>query len=138
MSASRNFILSEDNIKNIINAARASLHEELFPDTPSPEPFVFDGNYDMSLDDILVEECGHLPLYDTNCGNQPLLPHTVETLRSRYTYLSEADKNHLELIERQAICTILLVYDSDFNTDKVKEHLNSIFGKDTCKPDAKE
>lgn len=64
---SRNFILSEDNIKNLINAARASLHEELFPDAPAPEPLVFDGNYDMSLDDILVEECGRLPLYDTDC-----------------------------------------------------------------------
>lgn len=53
--SNRNFILSEDNIKNLINAARASLHEELFPDAPAPEPLVFDGNYDMSLDDILVE-----------------------------------------------------------------------------------
>lgn len=64
---SRLFILSEDNIKNLINAARASIHEELFPDTPAPEPLVFDGNYDISLDDILVEECGRLPLYDTDC-----------------------------------------------------------------------
>lgn len=69
---SRNFILSEDNIKNLINTARASLHEELFPDAPAPEPLVFDGNYDMSLDDILVEECGCLPLYNTDCGNWPL------------------------------------------------------------------
>lgn len=67
--SNRNFILSEDNIKNLINAARASLHEELFPDASAPEPLVFDGNYDISLDDILVEECGRLPLYDTDYSN---------------------------------------------------------------------
>lgn len=91
---SRNFILSEDNI----NAARASIHEELFPDAPAPEPLVFDGNYDMSLDDILVEECGRLPLYDTDCGNWPLPPHIVETLRSRYLYLSEAGEDLHEIL----------------------------------------
>ena len=110
---SRNFILSEDNIKNLINAARASLHEELFPDASAPEPLVFDGNYDMSLDDILIEECGRLPLYDTDCGNWPLPPHIVETLRSRYIYLSEAGKDPHELIERQAICTILATYEQN-------------------------
>lgn len=98
---SRNFILSEDNIKNLINAARASLHEELFPDKPAPEPLVFDGNYDMSLDDILIEECGCLPL----CGNWPLPPHIVETLCSRYTHLVEAGEDLHEIIERNT-CNI--------------------------------
>lgn len=98
---SRNFILSEDNI----NTARASLHEELFPDAPAPEPLVFDGNYDMSLDDILVEECGRLPLYDTDCSNRPLSPHIVETLCSRYTYLAEAGEDLHEIIERNT-CNI--------------------------------
>lgn len=108
---SRNFILSEDNIKNLINAARASLHEELFPDAPAPEPLVFDGNYDMSLDDTLVEECGRLPLYDTDCGNWPLPPHIVETLRSRYTYLAEAGEDLHKIIERNAIRIILATYE---------------------------
>lgn len=109
--ASRNFILSEDNIKNLINAARASLHEELFPDAPAPEPLAFDGNYDMSLDDILIDECGCLPLYDTDCSNWPLPPHIVETLRSRYTYLAEAGEDPHELIERNAIRIILATYE---------------------------
>lgn len=110
---SRNFILSEDNIKNLINAARTSLHEELFPDAPAPEPLVFDGCYDMSLDDILTEECGRLPLYDTDCGNWPLPPHIIEMLRSRYTYLVEAGEDLHEIIERQAICTILATYEQN-------------------------
>lgn len=113
---SRNFILSEDNIKNLINAARASLHEELFPDAPAPELLVFDGNYDMSLDDILVEECGCLPLYNTDCGNWPLPPHIVETLRSRYTYLVEAGEDLHEIIERNAIRIILATY--ELNTEE--------------------
>lgn len=113
---SRNFILSEDNIKNLINAPRASLHEELFPDAPAPEPLVFDGNYDMSLDDILVEECGCLPLYNTDCGNWPLPPHIVETLRSRYTYLVEAGEDLHEIIERNAIRIILATY--ELNTEE--------------------
>lgn len=113
---SRNFILSEDNIKNLINAARASLHEELFPDTSAPEPLVFDGNYDMSLDDILIEECGRLPLYDTGCGNWPLPPHIVETLRSRYTYLAEAGEDLHEIIERNAIRIVLATY--ELNTEE--------------------
>lgn len=113
---SRNFILSEDNIKNLINTARASLHEELFPDTPSPEALVFDGNYDTSLDDILVEECGCLPLYDTDCGNWPLPPHIIKTLCSRYTYLVEAGEDLHEIIERNAICIILATY--ELNTEE--------------------
>lgn len=114
--SNRNFILTEGQISNLINAARASIYEELFPDAPAPEPLVFDGNYDMSLDDILVEECGRLPLYDTDCGNWPLPPHIVETLRSRYTYLVEAGEDPHELIERQAICTILATY--ELNTEE--------------------
>lgn len=110
---SRNFILSEDNVKNLINAARSSLHEELFPDAPAPEPLVFDGNYDMSLDDILTEECGCLPLYNTDCSNWPLLPHIVETLRSRYTYLVEAGEDLHEIIERNAIRIILATYEQN-------------------------
>lgn len=110
---SRNFILSEDNIKNLINAARASLHEELFPDAPAPKPLAFDGNCDMSLDDILVEECGRLPLYNTDCGNLPLPPHIVETLCSRYTYLVEAGEDPHELIERNAIRIILATYEQN-------------------------
>lgn len=102
---SRNFILSEDNISNLINAARASLYEELFPDAPAPEPLVFDGNYDMSLDDILVEECGRRPLYNTDCGSGQLLPHIVETLCSRYLYLSEAGEDLHKIIERNT-CNI--------------------------------
>lgn len=102
---SRLFILSEDNIKNLINGARASIHEELFPDAPAPAPLVFDGNYDMSLDDILVEECGRLPLYDTDCSNWPLPPHIVETLCSCYTYLAEAGEDLHEIIERNT-CNI--------------------------------
>jgi len=113
---SRLFILSEDNIKNLINAARASLHEELFPDTPAPEPLVFDGNYNMPLDDILVEECGCLPLYDTDCGNWPLSPHIAETLCSRYTYLAEAGEDLHEIIERNAIRIILATY--ELNTEE--------------------
>lgn len=113
---SRFFILSEDNIKNLINAARASLHEELFPDTPAPEPLVFDGNYDISLDGILIEECGYLPLYDTDCSNWPLPPHVVETLCSRYTYLAEADEDLHEIIERSAIRIILATY--ELNTEE--------------------
>lgn len=114
--SNRNFILTEEQISNLINAARASLHEELFPDAPAPEPLVFDGNYNMSLDDILVEECGRLPLYNTDCSNWPLPPHIVETLRSRYLYLSEAGEYPHELIERQAICTILATY--ELNTEE--------------------
>lgn len=102
---SRNFILTEEQISNLINAARASLHEELFPDAPAPEPLVFDGNYDMSLDNILVEECGRLPLYDTDYSNWPLPPHIVETLCSRYTYLAEAGEDLHEIIERNT-CNI--------------------------------
>lgn len=113
---SRFFILSEDNIKNIINGARASLHEELFPDAPAPEPLVFDSNYDMSLDDILVEECGRLPLYNTDCSNWPLPPHIVETLCSRYTYLVEAGEDLHETIERSAIRIILATY--ELNTEE--------------------
>lgn len=109
--SNRNFILTEEQISNLINAARASLHEELFPDAPAPEPLVFDGNYDMSLDDILVEECGRLPLYDTDCGNWLLPPHIVETLRSRYTYLVEAGEELHKIIERNAIRIILATYE---------------------------
>lgn len=112
---SRNFILSEDSI----NAARASLHEELFPDAPAPEPLVFDGNYDMSLDDILIEECGCLPLYNTDCSQLPLLPllpHIVETLCSRYTYLAEAGEDLHKIIERNAISIILATY--ELNTEE--------------------
>nr|DAH95356.1 MAG TPA: hypothetical protein [Caudoviricetes sp.] len=134
---SRNFILSEDNIKNLINAARASLHEELFPDTSAPEALVFDGNYDMPLDDILIEECGCLPLYDTDCGNWSL-PRMVETLRSRYAYLVETGEDPHELVERAAINIILILYDADRDIDIIKEHLNSIFGKDTCESDTEE
>lgn len=113
---SRSFIFSEDNIKNLINAARASLHEELFPDAPAPAPLVFDGNYDMPLDDILIEECGRLPLYDTDCCNWPLQPHIIETLRSRYTYLVEAGEDLHEIIERNAIRIILATY--ELNTEE--------------------
>lgn len=111
--SNRNFILTEEQISNLINAARASLHEELFPDAPAPEPLVFDGNYDMSLDDILIEECGRLPLYDTDCGNWPLPPHIIETLRSRYTYLVEAGEDLHEIIERNAIRIILAAYEQN-------------------------
>lgn len=114
--SNRNFILSEEQISNLINAARASLHEELFPDAPAPEPLVFDGNYDMSLDDTLVEECGRLPLYDTDCGNWPLPPHIVETLYSRYAYLAEVGEDLHEIIERNAIRIILATY--ELNTEE--------------------
>lgn len=114
--SNRNFILTEEQISNLINAARASIHEELFPDAPAPEPLVFDGNYDMSLDDILVEECGRLPLYDTDCGNWPLPPHIVDTLCSRYTYLVEAGGDPHEIIERNAIRIILATY--ELNTEE--------------------
>ncbi len=114
--SNRNFILTEEQISNLINAARASLHEELFPDAPAPEPLVFDGNYNMSLDDILVEECGRLPLYDTDCSNWPLSPHIVETLRSRYAYLAEAGEDLHEIIERNAIRIILATY--ELNTEE--------------------
>lgn len=113
---SRNFILTEDNIKNLINAARASIHKELFPDAPAPEPLVFDGNCDMSLDDILVKECGYLPLYNTDCSNWPLPPHIAEALCSRYTYLAEAGEDLHELIERNAIRIILAIY--ELNTEE--------------------
>lgn len=114
--SNRNFILTEEQISNLINAARASLHEELFPDAPAPEPLVFDGNYDMSLDDILIEECGRLPLYYTDCGNWPLPPHIVETLRYRYTYLVEAGEDLHKIIERNAIRIILATY--ELNTEE--------------------
>lgn len=114
--SNRNFILTEEQISNLINAARASLHEELFPDAPAPEPLAFDGNYNMSLDDILVEECGCLPLYDTDCGNWPLPPHIVETLCSRYTYLAEAGEDLHKIIERNAIRIVLATY--ELNTEE--------------------
>ena len=114
--SNRNFILTEEQISNLINAARASLHEELFPDASAPEPLVFDGNYDMSLDDILIEECGRLPLYDTDCSNWPLPHHIVETLRSRYTYLAEAGEDLHKIIERNAIRIVLATY--ELNTEE--------------------